>query len=187
MNEQKVFKQNFLISKREVSYANAESALISPIARKLFGFPWVENVTVGSDFVAVTKQDWVEWEVLEEPLRDLIQEHFLNYKNLPIEENPMPQQINTNELGQSSAEFLILQKTIETKINPMLANHGGYATLKDFKNETAYIEMGGGCQGCGASYVTLKDGIEKALKEVMPNLREVVDVTNHAGGINPYM
>ena len=79
-----------------------------------------------------------------------------------------------------------IQKGIDTKINPGVAAHGGFVTLLDVKNDTAYVALGGGCQGCGMANVTLKQGIEVIIREAVPEIRQVIDTTDHAGGTNPY-
>ncbi|MGF1507393.1 MAG: NifU family protein [Anaerolineae bacterium] len=75
---------------------------------------------------------------------------------------------------------------IVKQINPGIAAHGGYVTLVDVKGSDVYIEFGGGCMGCGASQVTLKYGIERMIRDAVPNVGEIIDVTNHAEGENPY-
>lgn len=75
---------------------------------------------------------------------------------------------------------------LEKVINPSLAQHGGFAELRAWDEPRAYILMGGGCQGCAVSSITLKSGIERALKDQIPEILEVVDVTDHASGTNPY-
>jgi len=79
-----------------------------------------------------------------------------------------------------------VQELIDTMINPAVASHGGYIELLDVKESTAYIRMSGGCQGCGAADVTLKAGIERVMFEEIPEITEVLDVTDHAAGENPY-
>jgi Fe/S biogenesis protein NfuA len=75
---------------------------------------------------------------------------------------------------------------IDSEINPAVAAHGGWVTLVDVKDGIVYLELGGGCQGCGMAKVTLRQGIEVRIKEAAPSVREVVDVTDHAGGASPY-
>lgn len=75
---------------------------------------------------------------------------------------------------------------LEKAINPSLAQHGGYAELRAWEEPKAYIKMGGGCQGCAVSSITLRNGIERTLKDQIPEILEVVDVTDHAAGTNPY-
>jgi Fe/S biogenesis protein NfuA len=75
---------------------------------------------------------------------------------------------------------------LEEQVNPAIAAHGGYAELVGVVDERAYVLMGGGCQGCGLAAVTLSQGITTAIQDAVPEIREVVDVTNHAAGNNPY-
>lgn len=75
---------------------------------------------------------------------------------------------------------------LETRINPAIAAHGGFAELVAVEGDTAYLRLGGGCQGCGLASVTLRQGIEVAIKEAIPEILNVVDVTDHASGENPY-
>jgi Fe/S biogenesis protein NfuA len=79
-----------------------------------------------------------------------------------------------------------IQKVFDDDINPQIASHGGWVALLEVKDAVAYIQLGGGCQGCGMVDVTLKQGIEVALKERVPEIAQVVDSTDHAGGSNPY-
>ena len=79
-----------------------------------------------------------------------------------------------------------LQALLDEKINPMVSSHGGAIELVDYVNRTAYIKMTGGCQGCSSSALTLKQGVERAILEAYPRVRQVVDVTDHDAGDNPY-
>lgn len=75
---------------------------------------------------------------------------------------------------------------LETRINPAVASHGGNIALVDVDGPDVYLELGGGCQGCGMARVTLKQGVERMLREAIPDLGQVVDVTDHASGTDPY-
>ena len=79
-----------------------------------------------------------------------------------------------------------IQQVLTEQINPAIAGHGGQAELISVDGSVAYMRLGGGCQGCGMASVTLKQGIERILKEAIPEVTEVVDVTDHASGDNPY-
>jgi Fe/S biogenesis protein NfuA len=79
-----------------------------------------------------------------------------------------------------------IQELLDSQINPAVARHGGYVQLMDVQGDTAYVMLGGGCQGCGMVDVTLKQGIEVLIKEALPDIEYVVDTTDHAGGTNPY-
>lgn len=77
-------------------------------------------------------------------------------------------------------------QVLDQQINPSIASHGGSAELVAVEGDTAYLRLGGGCQGCGMASVTLNQGIEVALREAVPEIAKVVDVTDHASGTNPY-
>lgn len=79
-----------------------------------------------------------------------------------------------------------VMQVLEQHINPQIASHGGRAQLVAVEDATAYLRLGGGCQGCGMASVTLSQGIEVAIKQMVPEIEKVVDVTDHAGGTNPY-
>jgi len=79
-----------------------------------------------------------------------------------------------------------VQELIDTTINPAVAGHGGYVELIDVQDKRVYLQMGGGCQGCGAADITLKSGIERLIKEELPEVSEVLDTTDHSSGTNPY-
>jgi Fe/S biogenesis protein NfuA len=77
-------------------------------------------------------------------------------------------------------------KVLDEEINPGIAGHGGFVSLVDVKENDVILQMGGGCQGCGMASVTLKDGIEVALRRAIPEISGIYDVTDHADGKNPY-
>lgn len=81
---------------------------------------------------------------------------------------------------------IAVQKTVDEHINPGVAIHDGWVLLLDVKDDSAYIEMGGGCQGCGMAFVTLKQGIEQMIMQHVPQIKKVIDITEHADGTNPY-
>lgn len=87
----------------------------------------------------------------------------------------------TGDIAEQVAQLL------EQSVNPALASHGGYATLVGVdEDNNVYVTMGGGCQGCSASAATLKDGIRSSIMEHIPDVREVIDATDHSAGENPF-
>jgi Fe/S biogenesis protein NfuA len=81
---------------------------------------------------------------------------------------------------------LAVQDVIDNQINPQIASHGGFVSLLDVRGDTAYVQLGGGCQGCGMANVTLKQGVEVMIKDAVPGIVNIVDSTDHASGTNPY-
>jgi Fe/S biogenesis protein NfuA len=77
-------------------------------------------------------------------------------------------------------------QVLDEQINPAIASHGGHAELVAVEENIAYLRLSGGCQGCGMASVTLSQGIEVAILDSVPEITEVIDVTDHATGSNPY-
>jgi len=95
-------------------------------------------------------------------------------------ENPNPPPLMQDPVAQRVHEL------IEQRISPGVASHGGSVQLIDYVEGRVYVQLGGGCQGCGMVDVTLKQGIEALLKQEVPEVLEVLDTTDHASGSNPY-
>ena len=79
-----------------------------------------------------------------------------------------------------------VQQLLDQQINPALASHGGFASLVEVRETTAVVTMGGGCQGCAVSAITLREGIRKSILQYVPEITEVVDSTDHDAGENPF-
>jgi Fe-S cluster biogenesis protein NfuA len=150
---------------------SAGEAERSPLAAKIFGFPWASSVFVGNDFITITKQDWVDWSMLAEPLCGLIQEHL---------DSGEPVVISLQTLDTESVDDSPIVKRIKgvlnTEIRPVVALDGGDILFNKFENNILYIHMRGACAGCPSSTATLKDGIEVRMKEVFPEIQEVVAI-----------
>lgn len=92
---------------------------------------------------------------------------------------------NPNE-GWQDPVARAVQEVLDRQINPGVGTHGGMVTLVDVKDGTAFMRFGGGCQGCAAVDVTLKQGVETAIRSAVPSVQAIVDVTDHQAGENPY-
>jgi Fe-S cluster biogenesis protein NfuA len=80
-----------------------------------------------------------------------------------------------------------LEILFDEQVRPALAAHGGNVEIVDLDNDKLFLRLQGGCQGCSSSLATLKDGIQTLVKQNFPEINEVVDLTDHATGENPYM
>jgi len=80
-----------------------------------------------------------------------------------------------------------VREVLDSQVNPAIAAHGGVIALVDVDDTEIYVEMGGGCQGCALSRMTLRQGVERMLREAVPELTAVHDITDHASGENPYL
>ena len=99
-------------------------------------------------------------------------------------ENPNLTPIGSRPLEGPLADRV--RQAIDQFVNPGVAQHGGHVTLVEVRDNIVYLEMGGGCQGCGMASVTLSQGIERILLEHVPEIEGIQDVTNHGDGENPY-
>ena len=88
--------------------------------------------------------------------------------------------------GLETPEGVAIRALLDDSVNPAVAAHGGHIALVDVQDDTVYIRLEGGCQGCGMADVTLKQGVEVEIRRAVPSIRSVLDVTDHAGGSNPY-
>jgi Fe/S biogenesis protein NfuA len=100
--------------------------------------------------------------------------------------NPATPPITEGEVELDGSIEERVQQLIELYINPAIASHGGFVTLSGIDGDRALVELGGGCQGCGLAAMTLRQGIESSIKHHIPEILEVVDVTDHAAGVNPF-
>jgi Fe/S biogenesis protein NfuA len=106
---------------------------------------------------------------------------IMNPNTPPRAEAAVPE---SAELSSELAQRIMA--VLDAQVNPSIAMHGGYAELVGVDAGTAYLRLSGGCQGCGLAKVTLSQGIEVALRDAVPELVSVVDVTDHESGTNPY-
>jgi len=162
-------------------FPDFESADKSPLAERLFSLDDVETVLVNESTVTITRKDKTifDWKNLAAEvgasLRELLEEggQLISQKII----NEMPSQ---DEIQQG------IQKAINEEVNPGVAGHGGVITLEKIKGNTITIHMGGGCQGCSAADLTLKQGIHSSFRKFVPQVGAIFDETDHAAGMNPY-
>ncbi len=96
---------------------------------------------------------------------------------------------NVRKLGEAAPTGDLAERVkqvLAERVNPGVASHGGNISLVDVDGTDIYLELGGGCQGCGMARVTLKQGVEKMLREAIPDLGQVHDITDHAAGTDPF-
>lgn len=177
----------FIVS-RNISHENWETTDIktaqrSPIAQKLLGFPWALKIFIGTNFITISKEDWVEWSVLTPALTQIIQEHINDdlvvlYDKQKNEKNLKDS--SDEEEDPSSPNFKTIQKIkhiLKTEVQPAVAMDGGFISFSHYKNGTVFLKMQGACSGCPSASVTLKQGIQNLLQNRIPEVKEVVSVS----------
>ncbi len=158
-----------------------ESKADSPLAAKLFEVDGVTSVLIHNYTITVNRSPLVrgDWEPMVRDLGTRIRE-FLEAGEPVVSESFLA------DLPNSETIEAKLEKVIKTEINPGIAAHSGAISLSRVEGNTVYIEMMGGCQGCAASDITLRQGIHQAFREAVPQVGAILDTTDHTAGTNPY-
>lgn len=153
----------------------------SPLAEALFAVDGVGSVLIHDLTVRITKEYTSprSWEDLAHGIGSAIREQ-LKAGHPVVTESFLEGMPDEMTIGQR------LQTCIDLEINPGIAAHSGVISLERVVGNTAYITMGGGCQGCAASTVTLRQGIHGAFRSAVPQVGAIYDETDHTAGTNPY-
>jgi len=163
-------------------FSNFEEAAGSPLAESVFSVDSVETLLIHDSTAVVTKtglKGLSDWEALAKEVGSTLR------KSLEAGTDLIAQEIIDKIPGEEVVRDEI-QKVIDTEVNPGVAGHGGRITLTAVTGNTVTIEMGGGCQGCSAADLTLKQGIHSAFRKAVPSVGAIYDETDHAAGLNPY-
>ncbi len=158
-------------------FAGAETAGPSPFAAEVLALAGVESVLIADNTVTVTAAQPVDWPALG--IGNIIRKHVRS--GVPIVADSY-----RSDLPSEGDLKWAIRDLLDREINPAVAQHGGYVELIEVRRNNVYLRLGGGCQGCGAADVTLKQGIEKAIRDLAPRVGEILDTTDHAAGRNPY-
>lgn len=153
----------------------------SPLATTIFDLGGVATVLIHGMTVTVARDgsDFSPWEDFAKRVGEQIRAHLRS--GMPVLDPDYQDGIpGEEEIRQQ------LQKVIDEEINPGIASHSGVITLNRVVGNTVYITMGGGCQGCAASTITLRSGVEGAFRKEVPSLGAVLDETDHMAGENPF-
>ena len=158
-------------------FADVESAKSSPLAADLLSLPGVTSVLISEETVTLGADYSIDWPALG--AGNVIRKHLRAGQ-------PIVAANYFDTLPSESDLKWAIDDLLSREINPAVAAHGGWVELIDVKKNNVYLRLGGGCQGCGAADVTLKQGIAKAIRNLAPTVGEILDTTDHAAGRNPY-
>jgi Fe-S cluster biogenesis protein NfuA len=165
---------------RRFPSASAAAAAGVPLAQALFDVPGISQVEVAENVVTLTRPGGAPWRVLEERIRYAIT------TALGADEQPRASAPADAATLDDNAMFEAVNRIFADMINPEIARHGGRVELLDVQDATVILRMLGGCQGCGMASVTLRQGIEATLRQQVPGVQGITDITDHAAGTNPY-
>lgn len=175
-----------IIQGDSVEFMNIDEAKNSPLAMKLFHFPFVREVFIAKNFVSLTKYDAMEWEDVVMEVREFIREYLaegsvvvheieeVQEKETPKELTETAAPINQQELGEVETRIVDI---LDEFVKPAVESDGGNIRFMSYEAGVVSVLLQGACSGCPSSTVTLKQGIENLLKKMLPTLvKEVVAV-----------
>ncbi len=164
-------------------FTSPEEAKGSPLAESLFAIPGggVTEVIVSGNIVTVAKDNPAPWQVVGKAVGAAIRAAAASGAP-PVAAKAAAAAGTVDD----DALYERVARLFDDQVNPMVARHGGRVELIDVQDAVVMLRMGGGCQGCGMADVTLRQGIEGMLAQHIPEVRGIVDITDHTSGANPY-
>jgi Fe-S cluster biogenesis protein NfuA len=164
-----------LIDVDHVEFANIEEAQISPLAAALFNFPFVKNVFISTNFLAVEKYNVVEWDAVTQELRQFILNHIQEGKPV-LTATPAPKAPAHADAAdevpaypEDGIEARIIE-ILEEYVKPAVAQDGGNIVFAGYENKIVKVQLQGACAGCPSSTLTLQQGIKNILQRMLPTL-----------------
>ncbi|MCD8422942.1 NifU family protein [Tenacibaculum finnmarkense] len=175
------FGSNKALTQTDVEFKNIEEASkSSPLAQELFGFSFVKEIFISENYVSITKYDMIEWNEVHQEIRSFIrtyiQEGKTIIKELPKQQTKENVEIPKEDLTATEAEIVAI---LDEYIKPAVASDGGNIAFQSYNKDTKIVSviLQGACSGCPSSTVTLKNGIETMLKDMLPNkINQVVAI-----------
>lgn len=166
-------------SDNPVEYKTAQEAMgSSELAQKLFAFPFVKGVFIASNFVTVTKNPDLSWDLITFELREFIREFLLKHETA-VEKIPEPEIVaeevksETKEPVEPSEYDDAIRHLLDQYVKPAVESDGGAIDFVSFKDGVVKVHLRGSCSGCPSSTMTLKEGIENLLTAELPEVKSV--------------
>jgi NFU1 iron-sulfur cluster scaffold homolog, mitochondrial len=175
-NTLKFVANKLLYPGKSIDFQVEEEAAPSPIAKELFGFPFVKGVFIMSNFITITKSEDSEWMDVQEELRQFIKE-YLEAGKVVINEDEIvvKPSSNGNVINEDDDDITKrIKELLENYVKPAVEMDGGAIQFRSYEDGKVTLLMQGSCSGCPSSTVTLKAGIEGMMKRMIPEVKEVV-------------
>ena len=156
-----------------IDFPNQEAAAASSLAAALFAVDGVNSVFFGADYIVVSKQEDVEWQLVKPALLTAIMEHFIAERPL-MADGFIGGDDGEAEIAEEDAETVaIIKQILDTRVRPAVAQDGGDIVFHGFQDGVVSLHMRGACAGCPSATATLKQGVENLLKHYVPSVIEV--------------
>ena len=158
---------------KSIEFASEESASPSPLAKELFGFPFIRGVFIASNFITLTKTADTDWNDIIPSLRELMKE-YLEEGKLVINEAEIEAKKVVMSPEDETDVVKRIKELLENYVRPAVEMDGGAIAYKNFDQGVVTLSLQGSCSGCPSSMITLKSGIEGMMKRMIPEVKEVV-------------
>jgi NFU1 iron-sulfur cluster scaffold homolog, mitochondrial len=159
---------------KSIDFANETDTKASPLAKELFGFPFIKSVFIASNFVTLTKTPEALWEDITNELRTFLKEYLEEGKDVIIESEIVAKP-SANTINEDDNDVVKRVKEIlENFVKPAVEMDGGAIQFRNYQDGVVTLMMQGSCSGCPSSMGTLKGGIEVMMKKYIPEVKEVV-------------
>jgi len=166
-----------VLSRSPVTFNKESDTNKAPLAKKLLELSYIKEVSISGSAVTLTGDNVESWPAIGKEIGGVIRDQIKTGEPA-VEEEVM-------DIGDADL-FTQVNLLIKNDVNPSIASHGGVITLHSVNDGKAFVTMGGGCQGCTASSITLKQGVESYIVAKVDGVNEIVDMTDHSEGENPY-
>ncbi len=182
-NAQK-FVTNKLLTSQNIEVLNLEDAKHVPMAQELYNFPYVKEIFISQNYISITKTPDSDWFEINTEVRDFIKEYIQNDKRIvskeyqPKKVEEQSENIAYQPTNDTTSKEIIA--VLEEYIKPAVAGDGGNIQFLSYLPETKEVNvmLQGACNGCPSSTITLKNGIEATLKQLLPGKIETVNALN---------
>ena len=157
-----------------IFYQNESEASNSPFAKRMFTVDGVKSVFFGSDFITITKDEDLDWQVLKPIVLGAITEHYNSGEEIIIKSSVEEKQSSSTSKAEEDTDIVKqIKELLDTRVRPAVAMDGGDIVYQSFEKGIVYLHMQGACSGCPSSTATLKMGIENMLKHYVPEVKGV--------------
>lgn len=174
----KFVANKLLYPSKSIDFQTESSATPSPLAKELFGFPFIKGVFIASNFITLTKTPDTDWNEVIPSLREFLKEYLESGKVI-INEADIPKKESAAAGSQNESDIVLrIKELLENYVRPAVEMDGGAISFRDYQDGTVSLSLQGSCSGCPSSMVTLKSGIEGMMKRMIPEVKEVVAVAD---------
>jgi len=176
------FVANKKLVNQSISFKDIDEAIDAPLVKELFNFPFVKEIFLDENYISISKYDETIWDDIVMELRDFLKNYLeqekailgISFSGNNIENNPKNFSKNLNETEQEIVNIL------EEYVKPAVASDGGNIIFDSYEDKEKLVKviLQGACSGCPSSTLTLKNGIENILKEMLPGKVNLVEAVN---------